>query len=64
MEIVVQPDESLEKALKRFRRVCQKGGLMSELRRRATYTKPSEERRLAIAKARRKQAKKVKRTRY
>lgn len=63
LEVKVKDDETLETALKRFRRRCQQSGLMSEVRRRAYYTKPSEERRIAAAKARRKEAKKAARRR-
>lgn len=61
MQVVVQDEESLESALKRFRRVCNKSGIMKEIRRRQTYIKPSEEKRLAYMKARRKQLKKLRR---
>lgn len=42
METVVRDDETLESALRRFRRLCNQSGLMAELRRRAHYEKPSD----------------------
>ena len=43
-EIKVGDNESLESALKRFRRQCAKSGVMSEYRKRSHYEKPSEKR--------------------
>lgn len=45
MEIKVRDNESLEEALKRFRRGCSKANIFSELRKRAYYEKPSDIRR-------------------
>ncbi|OPX32664.1 MAG: 30S ribosomal protein S21 [Candidatus Latescibacteria bacterium 4484_181] len=42
--IVVQEREPFEKALKRFNKVCEKEGLMSELKKRQYFEKPSERR--------------------
>ena len=41
-EIKVGDNETLESALKRFRRQCAKSGVMSEYRKREHYEKPSE----------------------
>ena len=41
MEITVGENESLEDALKRFRRSCQKEGVLAEMKRREYYEKPS-----------------------
>ena len=43
-EIRVGENESLESALKRFKRKCQRAGLMSEIRKREHYEKPSVKR--------------------
>ena len=43
-EIRVKPDESLDNALRRFKRSCAKSGVLSELRKRECYER-SEERR-------------------
>ena len=43
-EIHVKPDESLDNALRRFKRSCAKSGVLSELRKREHYEKPSVKR--------------------
>jgi len=43
-KVIVEPDESFENALKRFKKQCEKAGLMSELRKRQHYDKPSVKR--------------------
>lgn len=45
IEIKRRPNESIEDALRRFRRKVRKSGLMQELRRSGEYEKPSERRR-------------------
>lgn len=40
-EIKLKDNESLDNALKRFKRQCAKSGVMSELRKREHYEKPS-----------------------
>lgn len=55
MEITVGDNESLEDALKRFRRSCQKEGVLAEMKRREYYEKPSVKRKKKIeARARKK----------
>ncbi len=39
--IVVGKDESLDSALKRFKRKCQKDGIIGDLRKHEAYEKPS-----------------------
>ena len=39
--VIVKENESLESALKRFKRSCARDGVMSELRKREHYEKPS-----------------------
>ena len=43
-EIRVKENESLDSALKRFKRSCQKSGVIAECRKREHYEKPSERR--------------------
>jgi small subunit ribosomal protein S21 len=43
-EIVIDDDESFERALKRFQKKCEKSGILTDLRRRRHYEKPSERR--------------------
>ena len=43
-EIRVQENESLDNALRRFKRQCAKSGVLTELRKRECYEKPSVKR--------------------
>ena len=43
-EIRVKENESLDQALRRFKRSCQKSGVLMELRKREHYEKPSVKR--------------------
>ena len=43
-EIRLKENESLENALRRFKRQCAKSGVLNELRKREHYEKPSEKR--------------------
>jgi small subunit ribosomal protein S21 len=52
--VIVEPDESFENALKRFKKQCEKSGLMSELRKRQHYEKPSVKRKRKALAARKK----------
>ena len=40
-KVIVKENESLESALKRFKRSCARDGVMAELRKREHYEKPS-----------------------
>ena len=56
-EIKVQKGESLDSALRRFRRSCQKAGVLSEVRKREHYEKPSVRRKLKSEAARKRKFK-------
>ena len=56
-EIRVKDNESLDSALKRFKRSCAKSGVLSELRRREHYESPSVKRRKKSEAARAKKRK-------
>lgn len=56
-EIKVKDNESLENALKRFKRKCSKSGVMQESRKREHYEKPSVKRKKKAEAARRKNKK-------
>jgi small subunit ribosomal protein S21 len=43
-EIVIHDDESFERALKRFKKKCERAGILSDLRKHHHYEKPSERR--------------------
>ena len=53
-QVIVRENESLESALKRFKRSCARYGVMSELRKREHYEKPSEKRKKKSEAARKK----------
>ena len=40
-EVVIKDNETLDSALRRFKRNCAKAGIMGELRKREHYDKPS-----------------------
>ena len=56
-EIKVKENETLDSALKRFKRQCALSGVMSEVRKREHYDKPSVKRKKKAEAARRKNAK-------
>lgn len=54
-EIKLGQNESIDEALRRFKRKCQRNGIISEIKKREHYEKPSErKRKKAQAAARRK----------
>ena len=53
-QVVVRENESLESALKRFKCSCARDGVMSELRKREHYEKPSVKRKKKSEAARKK----------
>lgn len=58
--IMVREDESFESALRRFKKQCEKAGILSELRRREHYEKPSVRRKKKAMAARKKLLKRLK----
>ena len=54
--VKVRRNETLEEALRRFRRKVRKSGLMQQIRRRGQYEKPSDRRRRRQRLARKRQA--------
>ncbi|SMP39513.1 30S ribosomal protein S21 [Anoxynatronum buryatiense] len=57
-EIKVKDNESLDNALRRFKRQCAKAGVLSEAKKREHYEKPSVRRKKKAEAARRKNTKK------
>jgi small subunit ribosomal protein S21 len=51
-EVRVRKDESIEKALRRFKKLCNKESLIKEMKRRRSYVKPSQKRREKLGKSR------------
>ena len=56
-EIHVGENESLENALKRFKRKCARAGVLAEVRKREHYEKPSVRRKLKSEAARKRKFK-------
>lgn len=57
--ILVEENEPIEKALRRFKKECQKTGILAELRKREFFEKPSIKRRKKQEAARRKQRRRM-----
>ena len=53
-EVIVGKNETLDSALRRFKRSCQKAGVLSECRKREHYEKPSVRRKKKSEAARKK----------
>ena len=49
-EVIIHEDENFERALKRFKKKCEKAGILSEVRKREHYEKPSVKRKRKEAK--------------
>ena len=58
-EVRVKENEAPEVALRRFKRICEKAGILSELRRREFYEKPTWARKRKRAAARKRLLKKL-----
>jgi len=57
--IKVREDESLENALKRFKRKCEKSGILTEIKKRQHYEKPSVQKKRKALAARKKLLKRL-----
>jgi small subunit ribosomal protein S21 len=55
----VKEDESFENAMRRFKRKCEKSGILSELKKRQHYEKPSAKRKRKMIQARKKMLRKL-----
>jgi len=53
-EVILSDDENFERALKRFKKKCEKAGILSDLRKHRHYEKPSERRKRKLSAAVRK----------
>ena len=56
-QVLVRPNESLDSALKRFKKALQQNGVLKEAREHEHYEKPSDKKRKAEAAAKRKRIK-------
>ena len=61
--VKVRDAEHLEEAIKRFKRECEKNGILREIKRRETYAPPSVKRKLKSEEAQRR-ARRTKRRRF
>ena len=59
--IKLKENESFEQAMKRFKKTCEKAGILTELRRREYYDKPSIRKKKKAAAARKRALKKMRR---
>lgn len=51
--VIVREDEPFEKALRRFKKACEKAGIMSDLKKHQHFEKPSEKRKRKLNAAKR-----------
>lgn len=57
--IIIRDGESFESALKRFKKQCERTGILSEVKRREHYEKPSVKRKKKILAAKKRALKKL-----
>ena len=57
--VQVRDEESFENALRRFKRKCEKSGVLTELKRRQHFEKPSVKRKRKAVQARKKMLRKL-----
>jgi len=57
--VKVRDNESLDSALKHFKKQCEKEGILSEIKKKEHYEKPSVKKKKKIVEARKKAAKKT-----
>jgi small subunit ribosomal protein S21 len=55
--IIVRDQESFERALKRFKKACEKAGIISEMKKHQHFEKPSEKKKRKINASKRKRMK-------
>jgi small subunit ribosomal protein S21 len=61
--VVVEENESLESALKRFKRKVQQEAIIKEIKKHSVYYKPGERKRMKEAQARKRMRRRLKRER-
>lgn len=62
--IYIREGDSFEAALKKFKKSCEKAGILSEVRKREAYEKPSVKRKKKATAARKRAVKKTRTGRY
>jgi len=58
-DVRIRENESFENALRRFKKQCEKAGILSEVRRREHYEKPSVKRKRKALAARKRALKRI-----
>ena len=61
MEVIVQENESLDRALRRFKRKVQQEDIIKDIKKHSFYLKPGDKRRAKQALARKRNRKKIRR---
>ena len=61
-EVIIHDDENFERALRRFKKKCEKAGILSEIRKREHYEKPSVRRKKKMLAAKKRAVKKSRKT--
>jgi len=59
--VIVKENESFESALRRFKKLCERTGILSEIKKRAHFEKPSVKREKKILAAKKRALKKMRR---
>jgi small subunit ribosomal protein S21 len=59
--VIVKENESFESALRRFKKQCERTGILSEIKKREHYEKPSVKRKKKILAAKKRALKKMRR---
>ncbi len=59
--VIVKDGESFESALRRFKKLCERTGILSEIKKREHYEKPSVKRKKKILAAKKRALKKMRR---
>jgi small subunit ribosomal protein S21 len=62
--VIVDENEPIEKALKRFKRKVQREAIMKDYKKNSVYMKPGEKRRLKEQKARKRMRRRQRRNRF
>ncbi|MEE9550621.1 MAG: 30S ribosomal protein S21 [Candidatus Binatia bacterium] len=60
----IRDNESIESAIRRFKKTCEKAGILAELRKRQHYEKPSVKRKRKAIAARKRALKRLRTYRY
>ncbi len=62
--IVIRDGDSFEAAIKKFKKTCEKAGILAEIRKREAYEKPSVKRKKKAVAARKRATKKPRAPRF